>query len=72
MTILLADLAVRYGCELHGDPDTEISGVATLEDAAAGAISFLANPGYRKYLDKTKASAVILAADFAAEWGKPV
>jgi UDP-3-O-[3-hydroxymyristoyl] glucosamine N-acyltransferase len=67
MTILLADLAVRYGCELHGDPDTEISGVATLEDAGAGTISFLANPGYRKYLDKTKASAVILAADFAAE-----
>lgn len=67
MTILLADLAVRYGCELHGDPDTEISGVATLKDAAAGTISFLANPGYRKYLDKTKASAVILAADFAAE-----
>ena len=67
MTILLADLAVRYGCELHGDPDIEISGVATLEDAGAGTISFLANPGYRQYLDKTKASAVILSADFAAE-----
>jgi UDP-3-O-[3-hydroxymyristoyl] glucosamine N-acyltransferase len=67
MTILLADLAVRYGCELRGDPDTEISGVATLEDAGVGKISFLANPGYRKFLDKTNASAVILSEDMAAE-----
>jgi UDP-3-O-[3-hydroxymyristoyl] glucosamine N-acyltransferase len=67
MTILLADLAVRYGCELHGDPDTEIFAVGTLEEAGAGAITFLANPGYRKFLAETKASAVILSEDMAAE-----
>lgn len=67
MTILLADLAVRYGCELHGDPDTKISAVGTLQEAGEGAISFLANPGYRKFLSTTKASAVILSKELAAE-----
>ena len=67
MMILLADLAVRYGCELHGDPDTEITSVGTLHAASAGNITFLANPGYRKFLAETKASAVILAADLAKE-----
>ena len=67
MTILLADLAVRYGCELHGDPDTEISAVGSLQEAGEGAISFLANPVYRKFLSATKASAVILSKELASE-----
>ncbi|MCP3999730.1 MAG: UDP-3-O-(3-hydroxymyristoyl)glucosamine N-acyltransferase [Gammaproteobacteria bacterium] len=67
MTILLAELAVRYGCELHGHPDTEISAVGTLKDAREGEISFLANPGYRKFLATTQASAVILSKELAAE-----
>jgi UDP-3-O-[3-hydroxymyristoyl] glucosamine N-acyltransferase len=67
MAILLAELATRYGCDLHGDPDTEISRVATLGAATAGCISFLANPGYRKYLADTTASVVILKENFVSE-----
>jgi UDP-3-O-[3-hydroxymyristoyl] glucosamine N-acyltransferase len=67
MAIQLAELAVRYGCDLHGDPETEIFRVGTLESAAPGSISFLANPNYRKYLPATAASAVVLKAGFVNE-----
>ena len=67
MAILLAELATRFGCDLHGDPDTEISRVATLAAATAGSISFLANPGYRKHLADTAASAVILKENLVSE-----
>ena len=63
----LADLAVKFGCELDGDPDQQVHTVATLQDASAGSIAFLANPGYRRYLAGTQASAVILAPELAAE-----
>lgn len=63
----LADLAAHVAAELRGDPDRLIHGVATLEDAAAGDISFLANRRYRAELETTGASAVVLqAADSAA------
>lgn len=67
MAIRLADLAVRYGCELHGDPDREVSCVGTLETAGPNAITFLANPQYRKQLAATGAAAVILAPEVAAD-----
>lgn len=60
MAIRLADLAVRYGCELHGDPDQVVTRVGTLASAEPGAITFLANPQYRKQLGTTTAAAVIL------------
>jgi len=60
VAIRLAELAVRYGCELHGDPDLEVVSVGTLADAQAGNIAFLANQGYKKYLTETQATAVIL------------
>ncbi len=56
----LGSLATRFGCELVGDPDAEVSRVATLANAGPGAISFLANPVYRSQLGATNATAVIL------------
>jgi UDP-3-O-[3-hydroxymyristoyl] glucosamine N-acyltransferase len=67
MPLRLAELAVRFGCELRGDPDTLIERVAPLQDAAAGGLAFLANPKYRKYLRTTGASAVVLDAASAAD-----
>jgi UDP-3-O-[3-hydroxymyristoyl] glucosamine N-acyltransferase len=67
MPARLAELAVRFGCELRGDPDTLIDRVAPLQDAGPGAISFLANPQYRRHLPSTRASAVVLDAAMAAE-----
>ena len=63
MKISLADLAARLNAEVKGDPECEITGVATLANAAPGDISFLSNPRYRKHLADTKASAVIVHPD---------
>lgn len=62
MATTLGQLAVRHGCELHGDPDSVVDRVATLADAGPGSIGFLANPAYRAQLAATRATAVILRA----------
>ena len=59
----LGELADRVQARLHGDAACVISRVATLRNAAPGAISFLANASYRRYLAGTSASAVILAPE---------
>lgn len=56
----LGELAVRFGCTLKGDPDLRVMRVATLESAGADAITFLANPKYRKFLAQSRAGAVIV------------
>jgi UDP-3-O-[3-hydroxymyristoyl] glucosamine N-acyltransferase len=69
MTLTLGKLAEEVGAALqNADPDCEITGVATLQHAAEGEISFLANAGYRKYLNRTRASAVILSPEDAADY----
>jgi UDP-3-O-[3-hydroxymyristoyl] glucosamine N-acyltransferase len=62
MPVRLGELAARFGCELRGDPDTLIERVATLQEAGAGEISFLANAKYRRHLPGTRAAAVVLDA----------
>ena len=64
--VTLGELAVRFGLELHGDPQTRIEAVATLREARPGTITFLANPRYRRFLGSTAASAVVLDAAAAA------
>ncbi|MBT8144302.1 MAG: UDP-3-O-(3-hydroxymyristoyl)glucosamine N-acyltransferase [Gammaproteobacteria bacterium] len=63
----VGDIAVRYGCRVAGDPDVVVDHVATLQSAGPGAITFLANPRYRRWLADTGASAVILEAGDAGE-----
>jgi UDP-3-O-[3-hydroxymyristoyl] glucosamine N-acyltransferase len=58
----LGDIAARFGVELRGDPATPIHGVATLANAGAGELTFLANPRYRAQLATTGADAVVLRA----------
>ena len=60
MSISLGELAVRFGCELHGDPGTRVDSVAALGRAHPGAVSFLANPRHRRELPNTRATAVVL------------
>jgi UDP-3-O-[3-hydroxymyristoyl] glucosamine N-acyltransferase len=55
-------LAERLGATLRGAADKPISGLATLQEAGPGQLSFLANPQYRKYLGDCQASAVLLTA----------
>lgn len=61
MGIRLDELARRHELRLVGDGSVEIDGVCTLANGRGGAISFLANPQYRRYLDETRAAAVIVA-----------
>ena len=66
MSVSLGELAVRFGCELRGDPDTRIERVATLANADGGSLAFLANPRYRAQLADTHAAAVVLGKQDAA------
>jgi UDP-3-O-[3-hydroxymyristoyl] glucosamine N-acyltransferase len=70
MPVRLAELAVRFGCELQGDPEALVERVATLQEAGPGSVAFLANPRYRRFLASTRATAVVL--DAAAAAGCPV
>ncbi len=63
----LGDLAVRFGLLLRGEPDFKISRVATLSHADSGALSFLANPRYRKQMQSTRATAVLVGPDQAQD-----
>lgn len=57
----LGELAIRFGVALRGDPAVRVSRVATLVNAGEGSLSFLANPRYRKQLESTRASAVLVS-----------
>ena len=57
----LAELAAALGCELRGDGEREVTGVAPIERAGPGDVTFLANPRYAAHLGTTRAAAVILA-----------
>jgi UDP-3-O-[3-hydroxymyristoyl] glucosamine N-acyltransferase len=65
VVLSLADIAARLGGDVLGDGQTRISQVATLASAGAGDIAFLANLKYKGQLQTTRASAVIVAPDFA-------
>ena len=52
-------LARLLGCEVAGSPDIQIVGVDTIEKAAPGEITFLANMKYAPKLKSTRASAII-------------
>jgi UDP-3-O-[3-hydroxymyristoyl] glucosamine N-acyltransferase len=59
----LGELAVRFGLTLRGEPSLTIRRVATLSHADTGALSFLANSRYRRQLESTRATAVLLSAE---------
>src|SRR5467141_3097512 len=56
----LSDVAQKLGCRLEGSPEIEIRGVAGIEHAEAGQITFLANRRYFPLLKTTRASAVLV------------
>jgi UDP-3-O-[3-hydroxymyristoyl] glucosamine N-acyltransferase len=58
----LGELAVRFGLTLRGEPELMVRSVATLSRAEPGSLSFLANSRYRKQLQITRATAVVVSA----------
>jgi len=63
----LAQIASALDVRLeNGSPDTEITGVAGIEEAGPGHLTFVANPKYAAAAHRTKASAVVVSGEFPA------
>jgi UDP-3-O-[3-hydroxymyristoyl] glucosamine N-acyltransferase len=62
----LSEIGRVLGCELRGDGDVEIQGVAPIEDAPPGTLTFLADRRLAPHLDTTRAAAIVLARDAPA------
>jgi len=61
----LRDIAGRLGCRLVGDGELEIAGVAGMEHAGPGHLTFLANPKYAPKVKHTRASAILVGQAIA-------
>jgi UDP-3-O-[3-hydroxymyristoyl] glucosamine N-acyltransferase len=60
----LADLSRHLNASLHGDPTAEITGIAGIEDARAGHLTFVSNPKYASLARTTQATAILVEPDF--------
>jgi UDP-3-O-[3-hydroxymyristoyl] glucosamine N-acyltransferase len=56
-------LAQALRCELRGDGQVDVTGVAAIEDATPGTLTFLADRRLAHALATTRASAIVLAPD---------
>ncbi|GAC1430077.1 MAG: UDP-3-O-(3-hydroxymyristoyl)glucosamine N-acyltransferase [Terriglobales bacterium] len=68
LSLVASKLGVRLDTPQSNNeiPDNEITGVAGIEEAGPGQITFIANPKYAPSVRTTKAAAVIVAEDFPA------
>jgi len=55
----LSQIAQSLGCELYGSGDIEITGVAGIEHAGPGQLTFLANMKYAPKVRNTRAAAIL-------------
>ena len=60
----LKELANEVNGEVIGDSNLRITSIGTIQNSSSGSITFLANPKYKKYLNKTSASAIIVSPAF--------
>ena len=56
----LSDVAEKLSCRLEGDPSAEITGIAGMDHATPGQITFLANRRYFPLLHTTRATAIFI------------
>ncbi|MFM2276347.1 MAG: hypothetical protein RL211_2219 [Pseudomonadota bacterium] len=61
MVLRLGSIVEALGGELHGDPDLQVQGLASLELASPHELSFLSHPKYQKQLSASMAGCVILS-----------
>jgi UDP-3-O-[3-hydroxymyristoyl] glucosamine N-acyltransferase len=59
----LGEIAEKLGCVLEGNAQIEITGVAGIDEALSGDLTFLVNRKYRPALETTQASAILVARD---------
>ena len=60
----LSELAEALGGTLHGDGTVEITGIAGIEEAIAGQVTFVSNKKYIPLAATTRASAILVEPDF--------
>ncbi|MGH9788830.1 MAG: UDP-3-O-(3-hydroxymyristoyl)glucosamine N-acyltransferase, partial [Candidatus Acidiferrales bacterium] len=59
----LRELAERLNCEFTGDGNVEIRGVAAIETAGPGELTFLSNPRYKRHAKQSRAAAMVVAKE---------
>jgi UDP-3-O-[3-hydroxymyristoyl] glucosamine N-acyltransferase len=64
MTLTISKIAEILGGKVDGDGSAEITGLAKIEEAQSGQLSFIANSKYHKFIEKTQASAILVDLDF--------
>jgi len=67
MEFTVSQIAAMLHGTVEGSGQEKISAIGKIQDAAKGAIAFLANPKYEKFIYSTKATAVLVSKDFVAE-----
>jgi UDP-3-O-[3-hydroxymyristoyl] glucosamine N-acyltransferase len=55
----LSDLAARIGARVVGEEDAVVSGIAPIEEAGPGQVTFLASPKYMRFAKDSNATAII-------------
>ncbi|MEX0691660.1 MAG: LpxD N-terminal domain-containing protein [Gemmatimonadales bacterium] len=64
-------VAALVGGEIEGSPEVQVTGVAALDAARPGDLTFLAEPRWVSYLAATRAAAVLIAPRLRRETGGP-
>ncbi|MBX2844436.1 MAG: UDP-3-O-(3-hydroxymyristoyl)glucosamine N-acyltransferase [Flammeovirgaceae bacterium] len=64
MEFTVKQIAVLLGGEIQGSEEDKINKIAKIQEGEAGAISFLANPKYEKFIYETQSSAVLVNKTF--------
>ena len=67
MNYTLSDIAKYVGGEVVGDSTTVINGLAKIQEAGGGDLTFISNDKYIKYASETRASAIIVSNSFDRE-----
>ena len=63
--ISLKELAQQIEAELEGDPDKEVLGLNTLDDASNDEVAFIARESFLPSLSSTKAGALICSIELS-------
>lgn len=64
MHLKITEISQLVDGKIEGDDTIDIIGVAKIEEAQQGQLTFISNPKYAKYLDTTSASAILVHKDF--------
>jgi UDP-3-O-[3-hydroxymyristoyl] glucosamine N-acyltransferase len=65
MEISLKDAAASINGVITGDPETKFKGLAKIEEAEEGDLTFLYLPAYEKYFETTRATAILVKPGFS-------